>query len=160
MGVVVRERETTMPEEDRMYGLVQYWDDRYGKEAEEFEWYQSYDNIKDKIKAAFPDTNGKILNLGSGSSRLPVSMYLDGYKNITSVDFSQECIKLMQGKFADKAELEWKKLHDEGVRLFERGEACDEAWWHSAHRLVWGPHQARCSPEASITWIHRVHPEC
>merc|ERR1711939_347022 len=121
MGVVVRERETTMPEEDRMYGLVQYWDDRYGKEAEEFEWYQSYDSIKDKIKAAFPDTNGKILNLGSGSSRLPVSMYLDGYKNITSVDFSQECIKLMQGKFADKAELEWKKMDVRDMKEFPDG---------------------------------------
>ena len=136
------------------------------REAEEFEWYQSYDNIKDKIKAAFPDSNGKIINLGSGSSRksrarrpccpvapratvsfrsrrcdaapaghdtastavgllqqrqrrlclttvatvvgLPVSMYLDGYKNITSVDFSKVSIDMMQGKFADKAELEWK----------------------------------------------------
>ena len=39
---------------------------------------------------------------------LPVSMYLDGYKNITSVDFSSACIDMMAGKFADKAELEWK----------------------------------------------------
>jgi hypothetical protein len=35
-------------------------------------------------------------------------MYLDGYKNITSVDFSKVCVDMMQGKFADKAELEWK----------------------------------------------------
>ena len=39
------------------------------RESEEFEWYQSYDSIKDKVKAAFPDTDGKILNIGSGSSR-------------------------------------------------------------------------------------------
>merc|ERR1712199_88312 len=97
-------------EEERMYGEEAYWNDRYKKEAEEFEWYQSYDNIKDKIKAAFPDSNGKILNLGSGSSRLPVSMYLDGYKNITSVDFSKVSIDMMSCKFADKAELEWKVM--------------------------------------------------
>jgi len=99
-----------MPEDQRMYGQVGYWDDRYTKEAEEFEWYQSYDNFKDKIKAGFSDSNGKILNLGSGSSRLPVSMYLDGYKNITSVDFSKVSIDMMSGKFADKAELEWKVM--------------------------------------------------
>ena len=91
--------EGNMPESDRAYGQVQYWNDRYTKcvplsgqtgslrgvadafgsvlivdalchrEAEEFEWYQAYDNVKDKIKAAFPDSNGKIINLGSGSSR-------------------------------------------------------------------------------------------
>ena len=110
-----------MPEADRTYGLVQYWNDRYTKEAEEFEWYQSYDNIKDKIKAAFPDSNGKIINLGSGSSRLPVSMYLDGYKNITSVDFSKVSIDMMQGKFADKAELEWKTMDVRDMRDIPNG---------------------------------------
>merc|ERR1712167_115817 len=112
---------TTMPEDQRMYGAVTYWNDRYTKEAEEFEWYQSYDNMKDKIKAAFPDSNGKILNIGSGSSRLPVSMYLDGYKNITSIDFSQACVDMMQGKFADKAELEWKVMDIRDMREFANG---------------------------------------
>lgn len=93
-----------------MYGMVSYWNDRYAKEPEDFEWYQSYDNIKDKIKAAFPDAGGKILNIGSGTSRLPVSMYLDGYKNVTSVDFSEICIESMHQKFADKLELEWKVM--------------------------------------------------
>merc|ERR1711934_581702 len=105
-----------MPEDQRMYGQMGYWNDRYTKEAEEFEWYQSYDNVKDKIKASFPDTNGKILNIGSGSSRLPVSMYTDGYKNITSIDFSQGAVDMMKGKFADKAELEWKVMDVRDMR--------------------------------------------
>merc|ERR1712054_150645 len=111
-----------MPEADRMYGQQGYWNGRYEKEDDtEFEWYQSYDNIKDKIKAAFPDTNGKIVNLGSGMSRLPVSMYLDGFKNITSVDFSQECINTQSGKFADKAELDWKKMDVRKMEEFADG---------------------------------------
>merc|ERR1711977_434886 len=94
-----------------MYGENAYWNDRYTKEAEEFEWYQSYDHIKDKIKAAFPDKSGKVLNLGCGSSRLAGAMYTDpdgGYKNVTSVDFSDVVISAMKNKHPDKPELEFK----------------------------------------------------
>merc|ERR1711934_794942 len=94
-------------EEERMYGNSTYWEDRYQRESEDFEWYQSYENIKDHIKDAFPDTEAKILNVGNGTSRLPAMMYTDGYKKITSIDFSGECIKQMSSRSTDKPELEW-----------------------------------------------------
>merc|ERR1719453_30952 len=83
-----------MGDGERLYGDQAYWKDRYSKEdAEAFEWYQSYDHIKAHIKNAFPDTNGKVINLGCGSSRLPNSMAKDpdgGYKSITCVDYAMK----------------------------------------------------------------------
>jgi len=95
-----------------MYGDRGYWNERYAKDGddgpEEFEWYQSYGPLKSYIKAAFKDDSAPIINLGCGSSKLPVEMYADGYKNITNVDFSEKCVEGMQRYGDGKDGLEWK----------------------------------------------------
>ena len=33
------------------YGKAEYWDDRYTKDKEQFDWYQRYSGLKDIITA-------------------------------------------------------------------------------------------------------------
>merc|ERR1712167_117144 len=110
-------------EEDRMYGNGKsFWDARYKKDGgmDEFEWYQSYENIKDKINAAFPDKNGKVINLGCGTSSLPIKMAKDGYQSIMNVDISDECIAGMKSKAAQlEAQLQWKEMDIRGDGMAE-----------------------------------------
>ena len=60
------------------YGKHEYWDDRYTKDKEPFDWYQRYSGIKEIISANCTqpsnnsydkDSSHKILNVGAGNSR-------------------------------------------------------------------------------------------
>ena len=56
----------------KQYGKAEYWEDRYGKDDEPFDWYQRFSGIEDVIinekKAKLP-TTANILHVGCGSSR-------------------------------------------------------------------------------------------
>ena len=59
------------------YGKGEYWDDRYQKDKEPFDWYQRYSGLRDIITANVtqppnqyePDGRHKVLNVGAGNSR-------------------------------------------------------------------------------------------
>jgi len=60
------------------YGKTQYWDERYTKDPEPFDWYQRYSGLQELLnKSIKKDDN--ILMVGSGNSRLSEDMYEDGY---------------------------------------------------------------------------------
>ncbi|KAF8820931.1 putative methyltransferase [Cardiosporidium cionae] len=82
------------------YGSVEYWDDRYTKDTEFFDWYQKWEGIKDLLMELGLSTDDNILVVGCGTSRLSEDMFKEGYTQITSVDNSPVCIQLMQKKFA------------------------------------------------------------
>ena len=74
------------------YGKKEYWQDRYKKDKEPFDWYQRYSGIKDIITQYIrPEFN--ILMLGCGNSKMSEDMYEDGYENILNVDVSDIVIK-------------------------------------------------------------------
>jgi hypothetical protein len=50
------------------YGKPEYWEDRYNKDKEPFDWYQRWSGIKDVV-TQFIQPNHQILNVGAGSSR-------------------------------------------------------------------------------------------
>lgn len=52
------------------YGKSEYWEDRYQKDKEPFDWYQRYNGggLKDII-TMHVQTNCQILNIGAGNSR-------------------------------------------------------------------------------------------
>jgi ubiquinone/menaquinone biosynthesis C-methylase UbiE len=80
------------------YSKQEYWDDRYLKDLDYFDWYQRYNNLKDLIKEHInPKCN--ILNIGCGNSRLSEEMYDDGYTSITNIDFSTVAIKQLVEKY-------------------------------------------------------------
>merc|ERR1712072_96637 len=84
--------QANMGDGERMYGSMPYWEERYKTNAETFEWYQSYEPaLKEHIRAAFPNTAGKCIDLGCGTSNLAKDMKKDGYEGLC-VDFSDACV--------------------------------------------------------------------
>ena len=50
------------------YGKQEYWEDRYQKDKEQFDWYQRYNGLRDII-TQHVQHNYQILNVGAGNSR-------------------------------------------------------------------------------------------
>jgi len=84
----------------------EYWDKRYKKDDEQFDWYQRYDTLKHILGGVVPKSHKKILMVGCGNSRMSEHMVKDGYssKSIINVDISPIVIQQMQKKNPD---LEW-----------------------------------------------------
>ena len=64
------------------------------RNSTEFDWYQNWENLRD-IVSQFIKKDSKILNIGAGTlinyqgnSSLAEDMYDEGYRKITSTDFS------------------------------------------------------------------------
>jgi len=87
------------------YGKSEYWEDRYQKDKEPFDWYQRYGGIRDII-TQYVQPTFQILNVGAGNSRkhhiefnsflgLSEEMFDEGYQHITNIDISFTVIKQM-----------------------------------------------------------------
>lgn len=50
------------------YGRAEYWEERYSRDVEFFDWYQRYFALRDLIGENIP-VESRILNVGSGNSR-------------------------------------------------------------------------------------------
>ena len=50
------------------YGKHEYWEDRYQKDKEPFDWYQRYSGLRDII-TQYVKPSDQILNVGAGNSR-------------------------------------------------------------------------------------------
>ncbi|KAL7689699.1 putative methyltransferase type 11, S-adenosyl-L-methionine-dependent methyltransferase [Plasmopara halstedii] len=93
------------------YGKVTYWDERYTKDAEQFDWYQRYGGLKDLLNQYVKKTDN-ILMAGAGNSRLSEEMVSDGYQKLMNVDVSEVVIKQMTTKYEDRAEqMQWQKMN-------------------------------------------------
>ena len=90
-------------------GKPSYWDERYTKDPEAFDWYQRYSGIKEILGNSFEEKD-TIINIGCGNSRLSEDMVEDGYKSITNIDISKVVIDQMLSKLGDKAGLTWKQM--------------------------------------------------
>ena len=62
------------------YGKSEYWEDRYQKDKEPFDWYQRYSGIKDII-TQYVQPSFSILNVGAGNSRKYYSHTNPSYKS-------------------------------------------------------------------------------
>lgn len=51
------------------YGKSEYWEDRYQKDKEPFDWYQRYGGGLKDIITQYVQPNCQILNIGAGNSR-------------------------------------------------------------------------------------------
>lgn len=91
------------------YAKLEYWEERYKRDLEPFEWYQRWAGVKD-ILTQYLKTSDSILNLGCGNSRMSEEMHEEGFSDITNIDFSQTCIRAMEEKYSDIKYLEMDAL--------------------------------------------------
>jgi len=92
------------------YGKSTYWDERYTKDPEPFDWYQRYSGVKDLL-AQYIKKSDNILMAGAGNSRLSEDMLDDGYQTIANVDVSQVCIDQMTEKYKDREGMVWQQMN-------------------------------------------------
>eukprot|EP00700_Malawimonas_jakobiformis_P002582 EC724483.1.p1 GENE.EC724483.1~~EC724483.1.p1 ORF type:complete len:199 (+),score=29.54 EC724483.1:36-632(+) len=80
------------------YGRKEYWEERYTRDPEPFDWYQRYDGLRTILNQNV-QKNSRVLMAGCGSSRLGEDMVADGYADVVNVDFSAVVIGLMQERY-------------------------------------------------------------
>lgn len=85
-----------------------YWEARFESETE-FDWYCEYSHIRDLLTLYLFKTQ-RVLIAGTGTSRLPAEMALDGYSDVIAMDYATNVIKMMQTRAEEK---KW------GVRFVE-----------------------------------------
>ena len=136
------------------YGKPEYWEERYQKDKEQFDWYQRYSGVKDMI-TQFIQPNYQILMLGCGNSKMSEEMFEDGYRNITNVDISFTVIKQMQELYKEKyPEMLFKQMDARNLQ-FEDGTydaIIDKACFDS---ILCGDGSGPNS-EAMLNHVHRV----
>jgi 2-polyprenyl-3-methyl-5-hydroxy-6-metoxy-1,4-benzoquinol methylase len=93
------------------YASKSYWEERFQSE-DKFEWLQTFETTEMHLNALLEEQNGgqrdiSILVIGCGNSSLSVDLYNAGWKNITSVDFSEVVIEKMKNQHSDKPEMKW-----------------------------------------------------
>lgn len=81
-----------------------YWENRYSMYEKNMDWYVDYNKMEELFKVHSEiivklNKNIKILELGCGNSSLAAEIYNKGYKNITSIDFSETIIRKMKIKY-------------------------------------------------------------
>eukprot|EP01114_Cavostelium_apophysatum_P012156 TRINITY_DN2697_c0_g1_i1.p1 TRINITY_DN2697_c0_g1~~TRINITY_DN2697_c0_g1_i1.p1 ORF type:complete len:204 (+),score=21.80 TRINITY_DN2697_c0_g1_i1:71-682(+) len=82
------------------YGKASYWDDRYSRDLDPFDWYQRFGGIKHLISKSVKHA-GRVLIVGCGTSRLSEDMLKDGFKDIVNIDVSSVVISHMTEKYKD-----------------------------------------------------------
>ena len=91
------------------YGKLAYWDDRYSKDQQPFDWYQRYSGIKHVISENV-QKDSKVLMAGCGSSRLSEDMHDDGFTDIANIDVSRVVIDQMKARYQDRPQLSWTAM--------------------------------------------------
>lgn len=100
------------------YGKAEYWDERYRANDTTFDWFVSYDALKDVIQPLVkPDS--KILVVGCGNSRLSAQLYDSGFHNIVNIDISEIVINQMRSRYREMERMEWTRMDVTKMELAE-----------------------------------------
>ena len=94
-----------MPE----YGKAEYWDERYKANDTTFDWFVSFEPLRDIITPLVKPEN-KILVVGCGNSRLSAQLYDAGFPNITNIDISEVVINQMRARYKELDRMEWLRM--------------------------------------------------
>jgi SAM-dependent methyltransferase len=91
------------------YGKAEYWDERYRSNDTTFDWFVSFDALKDIIlPLARPDS--RVLVVGCGNSRLSAQLYDCGVQQITNIDISDVVIAQMKGRYREMDKMTWTRM--------------------------------------------------
>lgn len=105
------------------YGRAEYWEERYSRDLEPFDWYQRWPGLKDTLTQHILPTH-QILHIGCGHSRLSAEMYEDAFVNSVNIDISQVAVKNMAEKYRDKPTMRFihmdtRSMEDFGDATFD-----------------------------------------
>ncbi|ESO10732.1 hypothetical protein HELRODRAFT_72557 [Helobdella robusta] len=89
-----------------MFARVEYWNQRYDRDESKYDWFIGYEACKRILERNVKNFH-RILHLGCGNSSLPIDMWLDGYKDITNMDYSRTVIESMQQRTKNMEGLKW-----------------------------------------------------
>jgi len=129
------------------YGKPEYWEERYTRDPEPFDWYQRWAGLKDTF-LEYVQPQHSLLMLGSGNARLSEEMYEDGYQKITNVDISNVVVKAMQEKYRDKPGMTYNQMDGRAMEFPESNFdvvidkacldaiLCGEGSTHNAQKLL------------------------
>ena len=73
------------------YGSALYWDERYTRHTEPFEWYYGYSYFKDLVNEAVA-REARVIVAGCGNSTFCEDLADDGYQRILGTDISRVVI--------------------------------------------------------------------
>eukprot|EP00164_Ancoracysta_twista_P016419 GFYU01027529.1.p1 GENE.GFYU01027529.1~~GFYU01027529.1.p1 ORF type:complete len:312 (+),score=69.06 GFYU01027529.1:92-1027(+) len=88
------------------YGKEEYWDAKYRAKDTCFDWYLTYTGLKEQL-LPYLEENSRILNVGSGNSRLSANIYDDGFQHITNVDISEVVTVQMKRRNEARENMKW-----------------------------------------------------
>ncbi|XP_056452367.1 EEF1A lysine methyltransferase 4 isoform X2 [Gadus chalcogrammus] len=97
-----------LPDENRRYKDVDYWDERYQVE-QSFDWFGDFSKFKHLLENLI-NKDDSILVLGCGNSSMSGEMYDAGYRRITNIDYSSVCVDAMAARHAHCPGMTWRQM--------------------------------------------------
>jgi len=105
-----RHQETCLLEKPKVfekmtvdYGNSIYWDKRYAREAQPFDWLFSWEDVEGLIAQLLPDRKVEVLMVGCGNAPFSPDMYGVGYKNLVNTDISSVVIDQQKESFPEQS---------------------------------------------------------
>jgi SAM-dependent methyltransferase len=92
--------------DNAQYGKVMFWDDRYLRDPEPFEWYYPYKYFRTIINDNIAK-EARILVAGCGNSHMVEDLVLDGFLDVTALDISRVVIDQMKKRCTDFPEIKF-----------------------------------------------------
>jgi ubiquinone/menaquinone biosynthesis C-methylase UbiE len=94
-----------MPE----YGKAEYWDERYKSNDTTFDWFVSFEPLKDVLLALCKPEH-KVLVIGAGNSRVSPNLYENQIQQVTNIDISEVVIGQMRSRYREMDRMEWLRM--------------------------------------------------
>jgi ubiquinone/menaquinone biosynthesis C-methylase UbiE len=88
------------------YSDGSYWNTRYEREPDPFDWYQSWSRLKPIILPLLP-VRGVALDLGCGNSPMTAELLEDGFDEVYGLDISSVVIRQNEERFRAEPRVKW-----------------------------------------------------
>jgi SAM-dependent methyltransferase len=88
------------------YSDPTYWNARYEKEPEPFDWYQPWSRLKPLVLPLLASC-GCALDIGCGNSPMTAELLNDGFAEVVGFDISPVVIRQNEARFRSEPRLRW-----------------------------------------------------
>ncbi|OHT03781.1 Menaquinone biosynthesis methyltransferase [Tritrichomonas foetus] len=105
-GKLEQELENILNQPAPPYNEAMYWNERYVRHPEPFEWFQPWTAFKGAVLPLIPGRK-KAIDIGCGNSPMTSDLLKDGFEKVVGFDISSVVIESNRKKFSDEKRLEW-----------------------------------------------------